>query len=182
MSGESKEEPSEMDKLEKYFNYYCKRAPATTTLNCSKFNKAITGMGHICKKCTRNDVDLTFTKVCKKGQKQIDFEEFFEGCKQIAARRWPKKDPDAQLTKFIGTSKPLPKKKKKTDDVTARLTDPKNYGAGYAQRFNEDGTGKGQLFGEEAILDSGKVKDTGILANSGSGGVKDVQTILRSDS
>jgi len=176
-------EDSDVDVLAKYFDYYCKRAPATTVMNGSKFRKAIKDMGHVGKRCSSNDLDLIFAKIKGKGKQTIDFDGFFEGCKLIAAKNHAKKKgEDAQIIAFIKKSKALPqKKKKKQDAVTARLTDPKNFGAGYKQRFNEDGTGKGQLFGEEAILDSGKVKDKGILASSGSGGVGDIQTILRPD-
>jgi len=89
---------------------------------------------------------------------------------------------DECLIKLLTNANELPEKKKAKSDkgVFGRLTDTKNYGGVYGQRFDEDGKGKG-LEGGDSDRVAGIKKVDGIRAGDGGNKVTNIADTLRSD-
>merc|ERR1719273_1829532 len=113
-------------------------------------------MKHVDKDFTKNDADLIFTKAKAKGKQRITLDQYKTALELCA------------------------KKKKKKDGVYDRLTDTSGYTGVYAERFDEDGKGKG-LEGADSDRTKGLKKDKGILDGAGGHKATQLEETLRKD-
>ncbi|KAI8912588.1 p25-alpha-domain-containing protein [Gorgonomyces haynaldii] len=121
-------------------------APQMDGAKFAKFcrdNKLIGG------KVTPTEVDIVFNKVKGKTARKIDFKEFQEGLRLLAAKKYEGKNPIEQFNAIVrhitsGDNKPIAYATLPANDsITQRLTDTTAYTGTHKNRFDENGRGLG---------------------------------------
>lgn len=113
----------------------------------AKFAKFSRDMKLVDKNLTSTDVDIIFSKVKKKNEQKINYEQFVAALKLMAEKKYANDAEGlAKIEKLISDGCG-PKTSKTTKvvktDVIERLTDAKKYTGSHKERFDESGKGKG---------------------------------------
>jgi len=109
------------------------------------------------KKITTTEIDIIFSKVKAKDRRRIDWGEFKEALKMVAAKKYPdkhKQDAFTQVMYDVCVKADGPQLHDTThvqhDDVVNRLTDVDGYTGTHKNRFDSEGHGLG-LEGREPV-------------------------------
>jgi hypothetical protein len=105
-----------------------------STMDGSKWAKFTRDCKVLSPSVTPTECDIVFNKVKAKNERKIDFMQFQECLKLVAAKKYPQKPPSeafVHLVQFILKQEAAPKTSSTTstskNDITARLTDPTLY-------------------------------------------------------
>jgi len=138
------------------YDYYCKYAPESTSIDNVKWFKCINELGLIdSKKITKAEVDLTFTKAKMKGERRINFPGFYNAMTMIATKKYPSRSSElSALSTLLTKANPLGAihnaSGTDTSGVYSRLTNASLYTGSHKNRFDESGQGLG-LAGRDSI-------------------------------
>jgi len=133
--------------MEALFKSYCTfgAKDAAPLMDNAKFAKFARDTKILDKKLTSTDVDIIFSKVKAKTDRKITFQQFQEGLKLLAEKKYGK--PDVDKLEGIILQSSGPQTNKATTAVSGgavgRLTDTSKYTGSHRERFDESGQGKG---------------------------------------
>jgi len=117
-------------------------------LDNAKFAKLCKEARLLDKRFTKTDVDLTFSKVCPKGQRKLGFAQFESALSAIAAKKGV---PVGEVHAAVAAASPVNHGTKASNDaVVAHFTDASKYTGAHKERFDADGRGKG-LAGRDSV-------------------------------
>jgi len=91
------------EQLKNRYLSYCQFGDKSNhgTMESKTFAKLCKECDLLNKTCTGTDIDLIFTKVKTKGARRIEYKQFLEGLKEVAARRFKADDPAAGFQKCV---------------------------------------------------------------------------------
>lgn len=134
-------------------------AKASPMMDGSKLAKMTRDLKLLDKHLTSTDIDIMFSKVKAKTERKINFKQFQEVLKLMAAKKYPGEEADAAYAKMKeivmagkGPAATGATKAVKSGAVD-RLTDTTKYTGSHKERFQEDGKGKG-IEGRKDLPDS----------------------------
>ncbi|KAJ3379779.1 hypothetical protein HDU84_006415 [Entophlyctis sp. JEL0112] len=128
-----------------------------STMDGSKWAKFARDSGILDRRITSTEIDIVFNKVKAKTARRIGWDEFVEGVKMIAEKKYPDRHPQDAFTQImhdvcVKAEGPIARATSvKNDAVLDRLTDVNGYTGTHKSRFDSNGRGLG-LQGRDTMV------------------------------